>query len=144
MFCALIYGGRSDMLSRPPWGCVATPELAIDWLGIHPQTMWNYRLRRMSPGAEPDARRLYRKVGRRIIFRYETVLSWLPGGADRSPWHWSRCWLHAIGESVADAPEAVLALIARLEETDPDVKDRPFGFRRLDTGLARLRLAYGC
>jgi hypothetical protein len=43
---------------------------------------------------------------------------------------------------VADDAEAVIRLIARLEETDPDVKGRPFGFRRLDAGLERLRAAY--
>src|SRR3954453_3623413 len=40
-----------------------------------------------------------------------TVPSWLPGGEEATrgrPWHWSRCWLHSIGERVADDPEAVL------------------------------------
>src|SRR3954453_17901986 len=76
--------------SRPPWACVATPELAIDYLGVHPQNLWTYKLRREGPEGEKDARRLYRKVGRRNLYRYEAVLNWLPGGeahADR-PWHW--------------------------------------------------------
>src|SRR5689334_11638771 len=132
--------------SRPSWACVATPELAIDYLGVHPQTLWNYKLRREGPEVEQDARRLYRQAGRRNLYRYEAVLSWLPGGeayVDR-PWHWSRCWLHSIGESVADDADAVLALIARLEETDLTVKSRPYGFRNVGKGLERLRAAYGC
>src|SRR5690242_14177838 len=66
--------------SRPSWACVATPELAIDYLGVHPQTLWSYSLRRQGPEVEKDARRLYRKVGRRNLYRFEAVLNWLPGG----------------------------------------------------------------
>jgi hypothetical protein len=29
-------------------------------------------------------------------------------------------------------------------ETNPKVKARPYGFRKLDLGLARLARAYGC
>jgi hypothetical protein len=137
MFAPHLAGVRA----RPPWACVATPSLALDYLGVSPQVLWSYTIRRQGPELEEDARRLYRKVGRRNLYRFENVLAWLPGGeayVDR-PWHWARCWLSSIGESVA-----VIRLIARLEEADPDVKGRPFGFRRLDTGLARLRLAYGC
>jgi hypothetical protein len=32
MFTNMFFGGRKDILERPPWGCVATPELAIDYL----------------------------------------------------------------------------------------------------------------
>jgi hypothetical protein len=146
MFALLVSGSRSDMLSRPPWGCVATPSLALDCLGVSPQVLWSYTIRRQGPEIEKDAKRLYKNVGRRNLYRYEAVLAWLPGGeayVDR-PWHWSRCWLHSIGESVADDPEAVIRLIARLEETDLGVKGRPFGFRDLTKGLGRLRTAYGC
>ena len=80
-------------VSRPPWGCVATPELAIDYLGVHPQVLWSYKLRREGPEVEKDARRLYRGVGRRNLYRYEATLGWLSGGTDRPPWHWSRLWL---------------------------------------------------
>src|SRR4051795_10039990 len=142
MFATLVSGG--DPRSRPPWGCIATPSLALDYLGVSPQVLWSYKLRRQGPEAEKDPRRLYRGVGKRDLYRFEAVLSWLPGGeayADR-PWHWSRCWLHAIGESVADDPEAVIRLIARLEEADPAVRNRPYGFRKLEPGLERLRTAY--
>ena len=132
--------------SRPPWGCVATPELAIDYLGVSPQVLWSYKLRRQGPEVEKDAWRLVRGAGRRrTIYRYEAVLNWLAGGeayVDR-PWHWSRCWLSSIGERVADDPEAVLALVERLER-DPIVKARPYGFRNPAKGLERLRAAYGC
>src|SRR3954469_16119870 len=132
--------------SRPPWACVTTPELAIDYLGVHPQTLWNYKLRRQGPEVEKDAWLLYRGVGKkRTIYRYEAVLNWLPGGeaaAAGRPWHWARCWLHSIGEPVADEPEAVLALVERMERA-PMVKARPYAFRRLEHGLARLRAAYG-
>ena len=107
---------------------MATPELAIDYLGVHPQVLWNYRLRREGPEVEKDARRLYRKAGRRNLYRYEAVLDWLPGGGDRPPWYWTRLWASAIGERVADDPEAVLELVERMER-DPIVKGRPFGFR---------------
>ena len=107
-------------LSRPPWGCVATPELALDYLGVRPQVLWSYKLRRQGPEVEKDAKRLYRGVGQRNLYRYEAVLSWLPGGeayVDR-PWHWSRRWLSSIGAGqVADDPEAVLGLVERLERT---------------------------
>src|SRR4051794_25614116 len=132
--------------SRPSWACVATPELAIDYLGVHPQTMWNYTLRRQGPEPELEARRLYRHVGRRNLYRFEAVLNWLPGGeayVDR-PWHWTRLWASsALGEKVPDDPEAVLALVERLER-DPVVRGRPYGFRTLAAGLARLRACYGC
>src|SRR4051812_10532163 len=89
--------------SRPPWACVATPELAVD-VGVHPQTLWNYKLRRQAPEVEKDAWRRSRGVAKKgTIYRCGRGLNWPPGGgasADR-PWHWSRCWLHAIGESVA-------------------------------------------
>jgi hypothetical protein len=115
-------------------------------LGVSPQVLWSYKLRRQGPEVEKDAWRLVRGAGRRrTIYRYEAVLNWLAGGeayVDR-PWHWSRCWLSSIGERVADDPEAVLALVERMER-DPIVRGRPFGFRKLDAGLARLRAAYGC
>jgi hypothetical protein len=142
-----IYANIACDRSRPPWACIATPELAIDYLGVHPQTLWNYTLRRQGPEVESDAKRLYRQAGRRNLYRYEAVLSWLPGGeayVDR-PWHWTRLWASsALGESVADDADAVLALIARLEETDLTVKSRPYAFRRLEPCIARLRTAYGC
>src|SRR3954453_2721969 len=97
MFATLVSGSRDDVLVRPPWGCIATPSLALDYLGVSPSVLWSYKLRRQSPEIEKDAWRLYRGVGKkRTIYRYEAVLSWLPGGeayVDR-PWHWSRCWLH--------------------------------------------------
>ena len=144
MFAALLSGDREHTLSRPPWGCVATPELALDYLNVSPQVLWSYTLRRQGPELERDAKRLYRGVGKRNIYRYEAVLSWLPGGGDRPPWYWTRLWAHSIGERVADDPEAVLALVERLER-DPVVRARPYAFRRLDAGLARLRACYdGC
>src|SRR5689334_21610557 len=100
MFTAMICTTPAERLRRPPWSCIATPELAIDWLGIHPQTMWNYRLRREGPEAEEDARRLYHKVGRRTIYRFESILSWLPTGGDRPPWHWARRRFKALGHEV--------------------------------------------
>src|SRR3954451_4169522 len=146
MFSALVSGSRDDVLSRPPWGCVATPSLALDYLNVSPGVLWSYSLRRQGPEIEKDARRLYRKVGRRNLYRYEAVLNWLPGGeayVDR-PWHWSRCWLSSIGEGGAGDASGVLALTARLEADDPVVRARPYGFRDLTKVLARLRLAYGC
>src|SRR3954447_14857348 len=140
MFCTHLACVRS----RPPWGACPTPTLAIDYLGVHPQVLWSYTIRRQGPEVEKDAKRLHRGVGKRNLYRYEAVLNWLPGGeayVDR-PWHWSRCWLHSIGEGVADDADAVLALIARLEETDPVVKGRPYGFRNVGKGLERLRAAY--
>jgi hypothetical protein len=132
---------------RPPWGCVATPELALDYLGISPQVLWSYRLRRQGPPVEEDAKRLLRGVGKRTIYRYEVVLDWLPGGEEATrgrPWHWTRSWASSIGAGqVPDDPEAVLALVERLER-DPIVKARPYGFRNPAKGLERLRAAYGC
>src|SRR4051812_17826567 len=142
MFTALFHGSRRDILERPPWGAIATPELAIDYLGVHPQVLWSYRLRREGPEVERDARRLYRKVGRRNLYRFENVLRWLPGGERKPLWSWSARWFQALGEKVADDPDDVLALIANYE-TNPIVKGRPFGFRKLEHGLARLRVAYG-
>jgi hypothetical protein len=141
-FTSMFVGDRDEILQRPPWGCVATPELSIDWLGVHPQTLWNYRLRCQGPEAEENARRLYRRVGRRTLYRFESVLSWLPGGADRPIHSWSRRWLEAMGHAVADDPSAVLHRIA-LVESNPRVKARPYGFRKLDLGLARLAVVYG-
>ena len=85
MFALLVSGSRSNMLSRPPWGCVATPSLALDYLGVSPQVLWSYTIRRQGPEVESDAKRLYRNVGRRNLYRYESVLAWLPGGGDRPP-----------------------------------------------------------
>src|SRR3954454_17869164 len=107
MFSALVSGSRDDVLSRPPWGCVATPSLALDYLGVSPQVLWSYTIRRQGPELKKDARRLYRRVGRRNLYRYEAALKWLPGGADKPPWHWTRLWASAaLGERVADDPEA--------------------------------------
>src|SRR4051794_16831429 len=93
--------------SRPPWACVATPELALDYLGVSPQVLWSYTIRRQGPEIEKDAKRLYKHVGHRNLYMYASVLNWLPGGeayADR-PWHWTRCWASsALGERVADDP----------------------------------------
>src|SRR3954451_23988806 len=142
MFATHLAGVRS----RPPWACVATPSLALDYLNVSPQVLWSYKLRRQSPEVERDAKRLYRKVGRRNLYRYEAVLNWLPGGEAyvERPWHWSRCWLSSIGAGqVADDPDAVLALVERLEQ-DPVVRNRPYGFRNPAKGLERLRAAYGC
>src|SRR3954447_24004208 len=124
MFSALLSGG--DPRSRPPWGCIATPSLALDYLGVSPQVLWSYTLRRQGPEVEKDAKRLYRNVGRRNLYRYEAVLSWLPGGeayAER-PWHWTRLWASsALGEKVPDDPDAILALVERMER-DPVVRGR--------------------
>src|SRR3954454_15350877 len=106
MFATLLHG--IDMRSRPPWGCVATPSLALDYLGVSPQVLWSYTIRRQGPEIEKDAKRLYKHVGRRNLYRYEAVLQWLPGGEAYAarPWHWTRLWASsAIGERVADDPE---------------------------------------
>jgi hypothetical protein len=142
MFTNMFFGNRKDILERPPWGACPTPELAIDHLGCHPQVLWSYSLRRQGPEVERDARRFYRKVGRRNLYRFENVLQWLPGGEHKPLWSWSARWFRALGEKVADDPEAVIRLIAEYER-DPVVKHRPFGFRRIEHGLAHLRVAYG-
>jgi len=112
-------------------------------LGVSPQVLWSYTIRRHGPEIEKDAKRLYKNVGRRNLYRYEAVLAWLPGGGDRPPWHWTRLWASsALGERVADDPEAVLELVERLER-DPVVRGRPFTFRNPAKGLERLRSAYG-
>src|SRR3954447_21715234 len=80
MFCTHLACVRS----RPPWGACPTPTLAIDYLGVHPQVLWSYTIRRQGPEVEKDARRLYRRVGRRNLYRYEAALKWLPGGADKA------------------------------------------------------------
>src|SRR3954447_18560347 len=143
VFSALFLDDRRDMLERPPWAACPTPTLALEYLGVSPQVLWSYSLRRQGPEVEKDAKRLYRKVGHRNLYRFESVLRWLPGGAHTPLWSWSRRWLQALGEKVADDPEAVLALIAEYEHHSW-VKSRPFGFRKLEHGLARLRAAYGC
>jgi hypothetical protein len=81
MFATLVSG---DPLSRPPWGCVATPSLALDYLGLSPQVLWSYTLRRQGPEVEKDAKRLYRGVGKRNLYRYEAVLSVPVAGGSRA------------------------------------------------------------
>src|SRR3954452_12139341 len=140
MFSALFLDDRRDMLETPPWGACPTPTLALDYLDIAPQVLWSYGLRRQGPEVERDAKRLYRGVGHRNLYRLENVLRWLPGGAQKPLWSWSRRWLQALGERVADDPEAVIRLTASYE-TDPRVRNSPFGFRKLEHALARLRVA---
>src|SRR5690242_21127272 len=101
LFTYLCNGDRDSVLQRPPWAACASPELAHDWLRISVQVLWTYKLRRNGPEpeAESDARRLYRKVGRRTLYRFDSVLTWLPGGEAHAsrPWHWTREWLRLQG-----------------------------------------------
>src|SRR3954453_13258092 len=115
VFSALFLDDRRDMLERPPWGACPTPTLALDYLGVSPQVLWSYSLRRQGPEIEKDAKRLYRGVGHRNLYLFSSVLKWLPGDADRPAHSWPRRWLQALGEKVADDPEAGLALIASYE-----------------------------
>src|SRR3954452_651656 len=86
MFSALFLDDRRDMLERPPWGAFPTPTLALDYLGIAPQVLWSYSLRRQGPEIEKDAKRLYKNVGHRNLYRFENVLAWLPGGTHKPLW----------------------------------------------------------
>src|SRR3954462_11554963 len=104
MFSALFLDDRRDMLERPPWGACPTPTLALDYLGVSPQVLWSYSLRRQGPEIEKDTKRLYRNVGHRNLYLFSSVLKWLPGGADRPAHSWSHRWLQALGERVADDP----------------------------------------
>ena len=144
LFMCLCNGDRDEVLQRPPWACLASPELAHDWLRISVQVLWTYKLRRNGPEpeADSDARRLYREVGRRTLYRFDSVLSWLPGGADRPIHSWAHRWLRLQGREIEDDPRAVVAEIGVLEG-DPRVRRRPFTFRKLDAGLEHLRRCYG-
>src|SRR3954468_6002212 len=100
MFSALFLDDRRDMLERPPWAACPTPSLALDYLGVSPQVLWSYSLRRQGPEVERDAKRLYKNVGHQTFSRFESVLKGLPGGAQKPIWFWSRRWLAALGEKV--------------------------------------------
>src|SRR5690242_5859051 len=145
LFMYLCNGDRDEVLQRPPWAACASPELAHDWLRISVQVLWTLKLRRNGPEPEAEARKLYHKAGKRTLYRFESVLSWLPGGEAHAgrPWHWTREWLRRQGREVADDPRAVVAAIGVLEG-DPRVRRRPFTFRKLDAGLEHLRRCYGC
>src|SRR3954464_3396137 len=97
LFVCLCNGDRDEVLQKPPWACLASPELAHDWLRISVQVLWTFKLRRNGPEpkVESDASRLYQKVGRRTLYRFDSVLMWLPGGEAHAtrPWHWSHEWL---------------------------------------------------
>jgi hypothetical protein len=157
LFERLRQGGLNEVLSRPPWGCVATPELALDLLNVHPQSLWNWKLRRCGPKAEPEPRKLYRKVGHRTLFRYDSVLSWLPGG-DARPLHWWAWeWMRlAYDRLVVEAPGTVLGPWALADDPERVVRHgiggfeqlapcrgRRFGFRKCAQGLEYLRGVYG-
>src|SRR3954454_19325829 len=128
---------------RPPWSVVGTVELAR-LLGVHMQSIYNWRCRSTGPAPETEPRRHYRRVGPRVLHRIDGVLAWLPGGKS-DPWHWTGRFLveaRALVPAHLDDPETVMDWIeyAERERCFPAVRWR---WRSIPRGIARLRRDYG-
>jgi hypothetical protein len=124
---------------RPPWSVVGTVELAR-LLGVHMQSVYNWRCRGTGPEPEAEPRRHYRRVGPRVLHRIDGVLAWLPGGK-ADPWHWTGRFLvevRALLPGHLDDPETVMDWIAisEAERYFPAIRWR---WRSIERGIQRLR-----
>ncbi len=75
---------------NPSWRVYSTPEVAHDLLLIHNGSLFNWTQRRIAPPVEPT--NLYRKVGRRNLYRLDKLCRWLDqrhGEPERPLWSWS-------------------------------------------------------
>src|SRR3954467_9875044 len=79
-------------LDPPPWHAVSSVELA-KLLGVHLNTVWNWKLRGNGPGAEPDD--VHVRASNRVFYLPANVLAWLSAkeGAPVEAWEWNRRWL---------------------------------------------------
>ena len=80
----------SELIDLPPWQFVSSPDLAKA-LGVHLQTLSNWRLRGVGPAAAPAD---WFK-GRAIRYPIGQVLSWAheQAGKHVEPWEFSGRWL---------------------------------------------------
>lgn len=72
---AFAFRGRAVCLpKRAPWKAINSRELAAA-LGVHLQTLANWRVRNIGPKPEPAGR--YR--GNRTYYRLDNIIAWLSG-----------------------------------------------------------------
>lgn len=57
---------------RPVWHAIGSLELTR-LLGVHPNTVHNWKMRQTGP--EPEPAGLYRKTGNKLLYRPDLVLS---------------------------------------------------------------------
>lgn len=107
---SLAYRGEMVRLpQRPPWHVISSRELARA-LGVHLQTLANWRIRGKGPKPEPNGR--FR--GNRSYYRLGDVIAWL---TDEEPWHIDAAYLserfvglsHQTQETTAD-------LVSKIEQ----------------------------
>jgi hypothetical protein len=81
---------NSDLANAPPWQFVSSPELAKA-LGVHLQTLSNWRMRGVGPAAAPGD---WFK-GRPIRYQIGQVMSWAYEEAGKAvePWEFFGRWL---------------------------------------------------
>jgi hypothetical protein len=79
---------------RPLWHAIGSLELTR-LLGVHPNTVHNWKMR--GTGPEPEPAGLYRKTGNKLLYRPDLVLAWLSvrQGEPLPAWAWVRRWLFA-------------------------------------------------
>lgn len=81
---------ETDLMILPPWQFISSPDLAKA-LGVHLQTLSNWRLRGVGPAAAPAD---WFK-GRAIRYPIGQVLSWAyeQAGKQAEPWEFNGRWL---------------------------------------------------
>jgi hypothetical protein len=86
---------------RPTWSCVGSRELA-EVLGVHLQTISNWKIRGLLPAPVPNPR----PVGNRNHYRIGAVRAWLESRPeDEIHWEWIR---RHMGEGFVSIPQAQL------------------------------------
>ncbi len=125
---------------RPTWSAVGTVELAR-LLGVHMQSVYNWRCRGTGPEPEADPRRYYRRVGPRALYKVSAVLQWLDTEG-RTAWDWTARSLVEIGATSLAEPERALRWIEYAEGARcfPAARWR---WRSVERGLERLRQDFG-
>jgi hypothetical protein len=107
---------------RPLWHAIGSLELTR-LLGLHPNTVHNWKMRQTGPDPEPAG--LYRKTGNKVLYRPDLVLVWLSArqGKPLPAWAWVRRWLLARRMLRVEASEHadIIVAVTALERPQPPI-----------------------
>jgi predicted DNA-binding transcriptional regulator AlpA len=92
--------------NHAPWSLITSPMLA-KVLGVHLQTISNYRIRGILPAPEPATAKLKGNV---VRYRISAILAWLEGSSEEEvTWKWIKTHIPDPVQTIGQARSLVNA-----------------------------------